>query len=312
MPGDPPFITDRPAGSWTAPSNVTIYPYALRMKSLSTLGCAVIAAALTLCPLIASAAPSPDVDAVRQTIHERFPDLKIQDVRSAPLPGWYEVFTGTQLAYSDATGDHLFVGKLLDTKTKKDLAAEELQNRMVIDFQKLPFERAIKIVKGDGSRRLALFEDPDCPYCQAFEHELANISNVTLYVFLFPITELHPEARIHAHEIWCAPNRGDAWTHWMLEHKVPGSADCKEDPIDQLQKVGTDLNVTGTPTFFLANGKRVEGTLGASKLEELLSPQAGDAAAASNGAKSTGSGGATERVGAAKASSSSSHTGSGS
>jgi thiol:disulfide interchange protein DsbC len=117
---------------------------------------------------------------------------------------------------------------------------------------------------------------------------LANVNNVTLYVFLFPLAELHPQARVHAHAIWCARDRGDAWTHWMLERKDPGSAECKSDPIDQLQTLGNDLNVTGTPTFFLSNGKRVEGVLAATKLEELLASQAGAATVAGGATKAGG------------------------
>lgn len=255
------------------------------MKSSSRAWRAAAAAALGFCSVVASAAALADADTVRKSLHEQFPQLKIEDVRSSPLPGWYEVFTGSQLVYSDATADHLFVGKLIDTHTKKDLAAEQLENRLIIDFQKLPFESAIKIVKGDGSRHLALFEDPDCPFCQQLEHELTNVNNVTLYVFLFPLAELHPQARVHAHAIWCARDRGDAWTHWMLERKDPGSAQCKSDPIDQLQTLGSDLNVTGTPTFFFPNGKRIEGMVAAAKMEELLvSSQAGAAATVASGA----------------------------
>jgi thiol:disulfide interchange protein DsbC len=255
------------------------------MKILAPNPARVLAAiALALCASITLAASTPPpvpADKVRAKVHEVFPQLKIVDVRaSTQLPGWYELFTGSQLVYSDATGDHLLVGKIIDTHTHKDLAAEELDNRLTIDFQKLPFDKAIKIVRGDGSRRLALFEDPDCPFCQQLEHQVISVDNVTLYVFLYPITELHPDARVHAHAIWCAKDRADAWTHWMLEHRDPASPGCKDDPVDQLQTVAADLNVTGTPTFFLANGKRVEGVLPVAKLEELLTPPATKDAAA--------------------------------
>jgi thiol:disulfide interchange protein DsbC len=254
------------------------------MKSLFTLGRAIAAVALLIYAFTANAvAPATDTDTVRRNLKERYPQLEVKDIRSSPLPGWYEVFTGTQLAYSDATADHLFVGKLIDTRTKEDLAARELQARLAIDFQQLPFDRAIKIIKGDGSRRLALFEDPDCPFCQQLEHQLAQVDNVTVYVFLFPLVELHPQARVHAHAIWCAQDRGDAWTHWMLDRKDPGSAQCKSDPIDQLQTAGIALNVTGTPTWFTSSGKRFEGVLSAAQLEQVLSPPKGDAAAASAG-----------------------------
>jgi thiol:disulfide interchange protein DsbC len=226
---------------------------------------------LALATAAAAATSSDPIETVRSSIHSHFPTLKIEDVRASALPGWYEVFTGSQLLYSDAAGDHVFVGKLIDTHTQKDLAQEQLENRLSIDFQKLPFDRAIKIVKGNGSRRLALFEDPDCPFCRQLEQQLAGVNDVTLYVFLFPLVELHPQARVHAHAIWCAADRGNAWTHWMLERRDPGSADCQHDPIDQLQTLGTDLNVSGTPTYFLDSGRRYEGVLSASQLEQLLS-----------------------------------------
>jgi len=230
-----------------------------------------------------SSAQSSSADVVRNTIHARYPELKIEDVRSSPLAGWYEVFTGTQLVYSDATGDHLFVGKLLDTQTHKDLAAEELDKRLTIDFQSLPFEHAIKIVKGSGIHRLALFEDPDCPFCQKLEHQLVNVHDVTLYVFLFPLSELHPQARTHAHAIWCAPDRADAWKHWMLERKEPGSSECAGDPIDQLQTLGAVLNVSGTPTMFLPSGRRVAGVLEAAELQKLLEMPTSSGADANTG-----------------------------
>jgi thiol:disulfide interchange protein DsbC len=217
----------------------------------------------------AGTAPSR-VEDLTARLHSRFPQLKIEDVRPASFMGLYEVFTGSQLVYSDASGDHLFVGKLIDTKTQVDLAAERLETRLSIDFDQLPFDRAIKIVKGNGTHRLALFEDPDCPYCRKLEQELAGVNDATLYVFLFPLAELHPGAREHALSIWCAPDRASAWTHWMLERQEPSAATCPADPIDQLQALGTNLNVVGTPTIFLESGRRLQGVVPATKLQTLL------------------------------------------
>ncbi len=254
------------------------------MKTRGNAWCAVVAAvAVAACGPAASAVSNTadTMNVVKATFHERFPDLKIQDVRPSPLPGFYEVFTGTQVVYSNATADYVFVGKLLDTRTKKDLAREELENRLTIDFQKLPFDQAIKIVKGTGARRLALFEDPDCPFCKKLEQELVNVNDVTLYVFLFPFVELHPQARAHAHAIWCAPDRASAWTQWMLERKDPGSGECTDDPIDGLQTIGSTLNISATPTFFLESGRRIEGAVAAAQLEQLLTAQNEAAAAIS-------------------------------
>jgi thiol:disulfide interchange protein DsbC len=252
------------------------------MKKRGTAICTGLGLALLLAQGICSA-DSKAVDAVKSALHARYPDTRVEDVRPAPIPGWYEVFTSShQLVYSDASGEHLFVGKLLDTRTGKDLAAETLEQRLSIDFQSLPLEQAIKIVRGSGARRLAVFEDPDCPYCQKLEPQLANLHDVTLYVFLFPLAELHPQARVHAHAIWCAPDRADAWSHWMLERKDPESADCTGDPIEQLQTLGAALSVTGTPTLFLPSGKRLEGVIPAQDLERLLALQSNNDAKANS------------------------------
>src|SRR5262245_22578127 len=102
---------------------------------------------------------------IRQTLETRFPDTKVVDVRRSAMPGLYEVFSGDSLAYTDATGEYLILGQIMETSSKRNLTALRLDERMSIDFAKLPLEKAIKTVKGSGKRRLAVFSDPDCPFC---------------------------------------------------------------------------------------------------------------------------------------------------
>jgi thiol:disulfide interchange protein DsbC len=169
----------------------------------------------------------------------------------------------------------MILGKLVDTRTRQDLSAEHMDLHNSIDFQKLPFERAIKIVKGNGSRQLALFEDPDCPYCQQLEKDLNTVNDVTIYVFLFPLESIHPNATAHAHAIWCSTDRGTAWTQWMVDHKTPpAGGSCEGDPVNDLQNVAASLHVSSTPTLFLQNGRRVSGAVSAVTLEQLLTAAA--------------------------------------
>ncbi len=236
----------------------------------------------TVLPFVAAAAGSSaqDVsDTVRETLAARFPNVHIIDVRPAVVPGLYEVFTGDAIAYADATGDHLFVGSLLDTRTRHDLSAERLDERNAIDFSTLPFDRAIKTVKGNGSRKLAIFSDPDCPFCQKLEHELTSVTDVTLYTFLYPLASVHPGAPAKAHAIWCAPDRSQAWSDWMLAKKAPPSATCDGDPIEELQALGNKLHINSTPTMFVGSGRRFGGALEAAKLEQLLGSAEGSDAA---------------------------------
>jgi len=242
-------------------------------------------AAIGLSTLAGAAGAAADVPtAIREALAKRFPNVQVIDVRPGPVAGLYEVFTGDSIAYADATGDHLFVGSLIDTRNQRDLSSDRLDERLAIDFSTLPLDRAIKTVKGDGSRKLAVFSDPDCPYCQQLEHEIASISNVTVYTFLFPIAALHPTAPAKAHAIWCAENRSQAWTSWMMEKKMPEGASCDNDPVEELQALAKKLRINSTPVIYTGSGKRFGGTLPAAQLEKLLS----DARAAS---ASTGTGG---------------------
>ena len=229
-----------------------------------------------------SAAAKPDVAAtIRQNIESRFPGSHVLDVQPSAIPGLYEVFTGDQIVYSDAAGDYLILGSMLDTQTKQNLTEARLNDRGKIDFGVLPLERAIKIVKGNGSRKFAVFSDPDCPFCQQLEKTLLSVNDITMYVFLFPIASLHPQAPAKAHAIWCAADRAQAWEQWMHEKKLPPARTCNGDPIDALQKLGDTLHINSTPTLFFVNGRRIAGAIPAAELEKDLAASGSPKASAS-------------------------------
>lgn len=218
-----------------------------------------------------NAASKPDATAtLRQNIESRFPGAHVLDVQPSAIPGVYEVFLGDQIIYSDAVGDYVIVGPMVDTQTKQNLTEVRMNDHGKIDFGVLPLERAIKIVKGNGSRQFAVFSDPDCPFCQELEKTLLSVTDITMYVFLYPIASLHPQAPAKAHAIWCAADRQQAWNEWMQQKKLPPAKTCSGDPIDALQKLGDTLHINSTPTLFFANGRRVAGALPASDLEKDL------------------------------------------
>jgi thiol:disulfide interchange protein DsbC len=205
---------------------------------------------------------------IKETIEKRYPGSHVMKVQPSPMPGVYEVYTGAEIVYSDARGDYLLAGPLIDTASRKDLTQERLNDFGRIDFHTLPFNRAIKVVKGSGSRQFAVFSDPDCPYCQQLEKTLLSVNDYTMYVFLYPIASLHPQAPSKAHAIWCAPDRSAAWNQWMHERKLPPAKTCAGDPVDALQKLGDELRINSTPTLFFADGRRVAGAIPASELEK--------------------------------------------
>jgi thiol:disulfide interchange protein DsbC len=229
--------------------------------------------AITLCASAASyAAQQPDSPAeakIRTQLKARFPGVELKQITPGPIPGIFEVVTQEGVVYADASGDHLIIGKILDTQSKEDLTEARWNQVNGVEFDKLPFDQAIKFVKGNGKRQVAIFEDPHCPYCRQIETTLKDINDVTIYVFLFPIESLHPKATETARNVWCSDDRAAAWVGVMLDKKAPAAKKC-DDPIDQLRKFGDSLGINGTPTMFFADGRRVTGSIPRDRFEKQL------------------------------------------
>jgi len=215
---------------------------------------------------------SKDIAAVKQALAARYPEVQVTDVSPSPVPGIYQAFSKDSVVYVDRTGDYVFIGPMVDTRTKGNLTQQALDARDSIKFDQLPLDKAIKTVRGTGERTLAVFADPDCPFCRNLEKELAGLSDVTIYTFLYPLTSLHPDARNKAHAIWCATDRSATWHDWMiLDQAIPvAAASCAQDPIEDLAKLGGNLQINSTPMLFLENGQRVSGTRAAAELNALL------------------------------------------
>lgn len=208
---------------------------------------------------------------LRQAFEARFPGSKVVSVSKTPLPGIYEVVAdGNQLAYVDEKAEYLMMGEIIDLKARRNLTREKMDDLTRIRFDSLPLQNAIKFVKGAGKRQLAVFSDPDCPFCKKLEPELAKLDNVTIHVFPLPIASLHPEAGQRAKQVWCSKDRAQAWLDLMLKGKQPGKAsDCK-NPVSDNIALGQKLGISGTPTLVFANGKRVPGYIQADRIEALL------------------------------------------
>ena len=132
----------------------------------------------------------------------------------------------------------------------------------------VPLELALKEVRGDGRRRMIVFEDPYCPYCRELEMTLERVDNVTVYVFLYPI--LTDDSVVKAKSIWCSTDRLSAWHDWMRDRQAPGAAGTCAAPIAGVLALGKRLRVSGTPTIFFADGRRVSGAIPADEIERYL------------------------------------------
>jgi thiol:disulfide interchange protein DsbC len=161
--------------------------------------------------------------AMAERLQALYPATRFGAVNPTPWPGVFEVVIGSNLAYVDASGQYFLFGHFYDMKNQRDLTAERKDSLARVDFTQLPLPDAMKEVRGDGSRVLAIFSDPDCPYCQRLESDLRGLTNVTIYTFLMPLVSLHPAAHRKAVSIWCARDRLATWqaAMWRAEPVAP-------------------------------------------------------------------------------------------
>ena len=215
--------------------------------------------------------------AIRKTLAERIPQLeKIDEVRSTPMAGLYEVRVGTDVFYTDTKGNFLIQGELIDTKARRNLTEDRINKLSAVDFSALPLKDAFVTVRGDGKRQMVVFADPNCGYCKRFERDLQKVNNVTVHTFLYPI--LSPDSAEKSRNIWCAKDRTTSWDDWMLRDKTPADASCDTAALQRNLAFGKKHKITGTPTVIFADGTRVPGAISAAEIEKRLSGS-GDVAA---------------------------------
>jgi thiol:disulfide interchange protein DsbC len=234
------------------------------MKNFSIPSMSGLIAALLL---ILSSAAHAGVNEIRQSLQSKFPGVgNIEHIVKTPYAGLYEVVIGDQLLYTDEQGEYIFDGSVIEAKSRRDLTAERRQVLFAIDFDKLPLELAVKKVKGNGKRKLAIFTDPNCIYCRKLEKELSGVTDVTLYFFMYPI---FPGSAEIVRNVLCSKDPIKAWDDWMLNEIRPAKAICKTQT-DKVMALGQKLHVNGTPNLIFGNGIQAPGFLPLEELEKNL------------------------------------------
>ena len=208
--------------------------------------------------------------AIRKNLAERIPQMpKIDEVSKSPMAGLYELrVNGSDIMYTDAEGNFLIQGNLIDTKLRRNLTEERVEKLSAVDFDALPSKDAFTIVRGNGKRKIAVFEDPNCGYCKRFEKDLQKVDNVTISLYLYPI--LSADSTEKSRNIWCSKDKAKAWTDWMLRSQAPTAASCDAPALARNVEFGKKYRITGTPTLIFADGSRIPGAIPAEQVEEHL------------------------------------------
>ena len=229
-----------------------------------------LAAALFSLLFAASAAAQQDAAAerVKAELKKKIPEATVDVIRRVPYGGLYEVVVGSEIFYTDEKASYLLLGSIVDMKTRENVTELRMRQLNKVAFDSLPFENAIKIVRGNGSRKVAMFADPNCGYCKRFERDLIGVNDITVYVFLYPI--LAPDSVTKTKAVWCAPDRAKAWLDYMVrDMALPADTSCAT-PVEKNLEFGKGKRITGTPTMFFEDGERVPGVISLPDFEKKL------------------------------------------
>jgi thiol:disulfide interchange protein DsbC len=238
------------------------------LMSATQIGCA---EAPTAAAQAAPAGAKSSEDVVRERITAKVPG-KVSSVRKLPF-GMYEVVIESEIVYVDENVDYLLTGHLYDTRSQEDLTAKRSEEVLRVDFSSLPLQLAFKIVRGDGSRPVAIFEDPNCPYCKKLERDIRTLNNTTIYVYLYPI--LSDDSVSKSKDVWCSKDPADAWARLMLDgRQLDKAPEACKTPIDDVLALGHRLSVTGTPTLVFADGRRAPGVIPLDRVEQMMNTAA--------------------------------------
>jgi thiol:disulfide interchange protein DsbC len=236
------------------------------LKFLSACLCGV-----SLLPVTVQAQDAAKINAeiVKKAIETRFEGVKVEGVAKTPFGGLYEVrIAGGEIIYTDDKVNFLVTGSIIDAKTRENVTEERKRKLSAIKFDTLPLSLAMKQVRGNGKRIVATFEDPNCGYCKKLHQDIAGMTDVTIYTFLYPI--LAPDSNDKAKAIWCSTDRVRTWNDWMLNGVAPPAGKDCDTPMEKVVELGQKLRISGTPTMFFPSGERVPGAVPAARFEQLL------------------------------------------
>ena len=221
---------------------------------------------LAICAFAALA----DDATIRKNLTERLPNLPaIDEISKTPMNGLFEVrVNGSEIFYTDAEGNFLIQGSVFDTKARSNLTEIRTNKLSAIDFAALPFKDAFTIVRGNGKRKIAVFEDPNCGYCKRYEREMQKVDNATFYMFLYPI--LGADSVTKSNNLWCAKDKAKAWQDYMVRDQAVVPATCDTAAVARNVEFGKKYKITGTPTMFFVDGTRVPGAIDAAQVEKML------------------------------------------
>ena len=207
-----------------------------------------------------------NVDTVKSNLSKQHPKLSIENIQATDMKGIYSGSMDGQVVYLGEDAQHILVGSMYRLSDQKNLTQDLVLKQNSIDWKKLPLQDAVKSVRGNGKRQIAIFSDPNCPYCKQLEAELSKLNDVTIYTFIYPIKT---QSIAVSKQIFCEKDPALAWSNLISKGTQPSSKKTCANPVERNLSLGKSLGLTGTPAIIFSNGFKVMGSHPAQEIEQM-------------------------------------------
>ncbi|NNG83289.1 DsbC family protein [Acinetobacter sp. ANC 5378] len=207
-----------------------------------------------------------NVDTVKSNLTKQHPKLNIENIQATDMKGIYSGSMDGQVVYVGEDAQHILVGSMYRLSDQKNLTKDLVLKQNSIDWKKLPLQDAVKSVRGNGKRQIAIFSDPNCPYCKQLETELSKLNDVTIYTFIYPIKN---QSIAVSKQVFCEKAPALAWSNLISKGIQPSSKKTCANPIERNLSLGKSLGLNGTPAIIFSNGFKVMGSHPAQEIEKM-------------------------------------------
>ena len=207
-----------------------------------------------------------NVDTVKNNLTKQHPKLSIENIQATDMKGIYSGSVDGQVVYVGEDAQHILVGSMYRLSDQKNLTKDLVLKQNSIDWKKLPLQDAVKSVRGNGKRQIAIFSDPNCPYCKQLETELNKLNDVTIYTFIYPIKN---QSIAVSKQVFCEKAPALAWSNLISKGIQPSSKKTCANPIERNLSLGKSLGLNGTPAIIFSNGFKVMGSHPAQEIEKM-------------------------------------------
>lgn len=207
-----------------------------------------------------------NVDTIKTNLTKQHPNLKIENIQATEMKGIYSGSMDGQVVYVGEDTQHILIGSMFRLSDQKNLTKDLMLKQNSIDWKKLPLQDAVKMVRGNGKRQIAVFSDPNCPYCKQLETELSKLNDVTIYTFIYPIKT---QSIAVSKQVFCEKDPALAWSNLIAKGIQPSSKKTCANPIERNLSLGKSLALNGTPAIIFSNGFKVMGAYPAQEIEKM-------------------------------------------